>query len=117
MAASRSGPDSGSLPELVDDRGLLQYALRLGDDLLPDRCRGDLAGGTLEQGKAQFILEPLDCHAQGRLGHETGGSGAGEMALPGEGDDVAQFGQGHWQAPQDMQTRKLKQKQSIQTLA
>ena len=76
---------------LPDQRGLLQHAVCLLDDPLAQRGHLNGGFGAFEQGDAEFVLEFLDGHRQRRLGNEAAFGGAAEVALLGQGYDVAEF--------------------------
>ncbi len=69
--------------------------MRLLDDLLADRRDRDLDVAALEQLHAELFLEFLDRDRERRLADEAGFGRAPEVALPGDRDDVLQFGERH----------------------
>jgi hypothetical protein len=81
--------------DLGHPRGFGQGPFGLRHDLGADRRRPDIARAALEQGHAEFFFELFHRHRQGRLRHIALVRGAAEMALAGEGNDVAELGQGH----------------------
>jgi hypothetical protein len=86
------------LRDFADAGRLFQHFLRLFDDALSHRRDGHFALATLEQRRAQFLLELLDGHRQRGLADETLLRGAAEVPFLGNGDEVAQLGQRHGSA-------------------
>ena len=81
--------------EPVERVGLPQHAPRLVHEPRTDRRDADFVVAALEESHAEFVLELPDRDRQRRLAHVAGGGRATEMALAGDRDDVAEFGQGH----------------------
>ncbi|MNV70858.1 hypothetical protein D3C71_1638420 [compost metagenome] len=69
--------------------GLLQYLLRLGDDVFADRGQTYCAFAALEDQNAKLVLELLHTDRQGRLAHVAAFGGMAEVLFLGECDDVA----------------------------
>ena len=68
-----------------------RHAVCLLDDPLAQRGHLNGGFGAFEQGDAELVLEFLDGHRQRRLGNEAAFGGAAEVALLGQGYDVAEF--------------------------
>jgi hypothetical protein len=81
--------------DLGDAHRFGQCPFGLGHHLGADGRDADIAGTAFEQGNTEFLFKLLDRHRQRRLRHIALVRRAAEMALAGEGDDVAEFGQGH----------------------
>ena len=81
--------------DLADAARLLQYALRLGNDLLAHRGDADFTLAALEQAQTQLFLELLHRHAERGLADEAGLGGAPEMPLSRHSNDVLEFVKGH----------------------
>ena len=81
--------------DFLDRRGLLDDRLRLPHDLFAQRRDGDFVRTALEDFYVEFFFELFDRHAQRRLRDEARLGRAAEMVFAGDGDDVAEFGQGH----------------------
>ncbi|MNO89621.1 hypothetical protein D3C76_811100 [compost metagenome] len=77
------------LGQLANALGLLQYLLRLGDDVFADRGQAYCAFAALEDQNAKLVLELLHTDRQGRLAHVAAFGGMAEVLFLGECDDVA----------------------------
>ncbi len=74
---------------------LLQDLLRLGDDGFTDRSQANRALAAFEDQHAKLVLELLYPDRQGRLADVATLGSMAEVLLLGEGDDVAEFSEGH----------------------
>src|SRR5690606_18081321 len=83
---------AGDLRQLVHVGQDLAGAL---DDLAPDRGQHDLARGALEQRHPEFLLQLPDLRRQRRLADEAGLGRPAEVAVLGQGDEVAEVAQVH----------------------
>jgi len=84
-----------ALGDFLDGLRLLQHGLGLAHDLLAQGRDGDLGTATLEQLDVELVFQLLHRHRQGGLGNKACFGSAPEMTLAGDGNDVAEFGQGH----------------------
>ncbi|MCY1437626.1 hypothetical protein D9M71_537940 [compost metagenome] len=69
--------------------------MRLGHDAFADRGQAHGAFAALEDQYTQLVLELLHTDRQGRLADVAALGSVAEVLLLGEGDDVAQFCEGH----------------------
>ncbi len=81
--------------DILDGRCLLQHQIRLGHNLLTQRCRLHTGLGALKQRHTQFILQFFNGNTQGGLTDEAAIRCPPEMLLLRQGNDVAQFGECH----------------------
>jgi len=81
--------------EGADAFRLLQYALRLFRDGAADGSEGDLALAALEDFQPEFLFQFLDRQRQRGLADEGFFRRAAKVAFLRDGDDEAQFVQGH----------------------
>ncbi|MNJ70732.1 hypothetical protein D3C77_672120 [compost metagenome] len=87
------------LGQFADALGLFQHLLRLGDYAFADRGQAYRALAALEDEHAELVLQFLHPDRQGRLADVAALGGTAEMLFLGEGDDVAQFSEGHSEYP------------------
>lgn len=83
------------LGQLADALGLFEDLLRLGDDAFAHWRQAHGALAALEDQHPQLVLELLHADREGRLADVATLGGTAEVLFLGEGDDVAQFGEGH----------------------
>ncbi len=82
---------AGEIGEFVDRAQNVATAQR---ELLAQRRQPDLLGAALDEGDAEAVLEILDLQGEGRLRDRAMLGGAAEMALAGEGVEIAQVPDG-----------------------
>ncbi len=97
------------LRDILDDGGLFQRALRLGDDALAHGRERDLRHAALEQHHPQLLFQLADRHAQRGLADEAGLRGAAKMTLTRHRHDVTQSGEGHCQPNRPPRTNRSRQ--------
>ena len=98
-----SGPTSGALDarEILDDGvGLGEHLPCLIDDFPTDGRDVQCFVRPFEEDDAEIVFKLLQLSAQRRLTDMTGFGGAAEMAMIGQGNEIAQFAQRHAQNPQ-----------------
>ncbi|MDT4875176.1 hypothetical protein FQZ97_1105250 [compost metagenome] len=83
---------AGDVGGFVD---LDQYPSRFFKEQPSGLAQFDPTIGTLEQPRANLLLQRLDLLAQGRLGDAQGQRGTAEMQFFGDGDEVTQVTQFH----------------------
>ncbi len=84
----------GGLADALDGFDIGEDLAGAAGDFGADGGGADGFGGAFEEGDAELGFEVLDLRAEGGLGDVAGGGGAAEMAVFGEGDDVAEVLEG-----------------------
>ena len=67
----------------------------MAEEALAGGEEADAAGCPLEEAGAELVLEAADLPAEGRLRDVEAASGAGDVLLLGDGDEVAELGEAH----------------------
>jgi hypothetical protein len=81
--------------DFFDSGGLFVHPAGADEDLFPHRREFHPPYAPLEKRHTEYVFQPADLCAQGRLTDVAAGGGAAKVPLLGQGDDVLEVAEVH----------------------